>query len=402
MDSLAILGGTPQLSQPLQFGQHYFPSWSRYESVFRDIFERQYYTNHGPLAQQLEARLATLLQVKHAICITNGMIALSIATQAQELKGKIILPAWSNAAVVGSVRMAGLEPLFCDVDPRTAGLTAVQVEPFLGPGVAAILASNVGGDACEVAALQTLSERAGVALYFDSAQALGCRMNGAPLGGFGRIEIFSLHSEDLLSATEGGCICTNDDALAAKVRNIRGNYGRGHFVPVVKTGNGRMSEAQAAIALLNLDELTTHQEHNDKIFRAYQQRLADIPGVRLRIPAQVEHSNHQCVTCEIDEAEFGLTTRELVAAFRAENIEVRDSQSTASYTCVPSALREAQDNGRMPVSERLAAVMLQLPTGARVDVAMVERVVSVLALARLHAATIRRTLSANCNATSSY
>ena len=53
------------------------------------------------------------------------------------------------------------------------------------------------------------------------------------------------------------CILTSDDQLAARLRNIRSSYGAGPPVAVVRTANGRLSEAQAAMALLSLQRIGT-------------------------------------------------------------------------------------------------------------------------------------------------
>src|SRR5438132_2000689 len=74
--SLAIFGATPLFDRPIENGQRYFPAWAQYETMFGDIFERQYYTNHGPLTQELERRLAQRLGVSHALCVTNEFIGL--------------------------------------------------------------------------------------------------------------------------------------------------------------------------------------------------------------------------------------------------------------------------------------------------------------------------------------
>src|SRR5580700_1076131 len=73
---LAVLGGAPSFEAPLPVGQLYFPSWERYEAAMKAIFERQYYTNHGPNAQELERRLADYLGVRHAIYVSNATVGL--------------------------------------------------------------------------------------------------------------------------------------------------------------------------------------------------------------------------------------------------------------------------------------------------------------------------------------
>src|SRR5690348_11729253 len=112
--SLAIFGAAPMFEQPIAKGQRFFPSWTQYESMFRDIFERQYYTNHGPLAQELERRLAERLQVRHAMCVTNGFIGLALSGQALSIRGSVVVPAHTFVATSQSLNWTEARPLFCD------------------------------------------------------------------------------------------------------------------------------------------------------------------------------------------------------------------------------------------------------------------------------------------------
>ena len=79
IECLAFLGGKAQFSTPLHVGQMNLPKWEHFENAFRDIFTRRYYTNHGPLAQELEGRLAEFFGVRHVVTMTNGTIALMLA-----------------------------------------------------------------------------------------------------------------------------------------------------------------------------------------------------------------------------------------------------------------------------------------------------------------------------------
>jgi dTDP-4-amino-4,6-dideoxygalactose transaminase len=386
---LAVFGATPALGKRVPLGQHYFPSWARYEAAFRDIFARQYYTNHGPLAQRLEARLAERLNVGHAMAVTNATIALALSAQALGLKGRVIVPALSRVNTAQSLDWSAAAPLFCDVSAETGHLSAAQVEPLLAEGVSGILASHLFGGAADVAGLQQLADRHGIPLYFDAADAFACAIDGKPVGGFGRLEVISLHSSQMLSAAEGAVICTNDDDLAAHIRNIRSNYGMGRPVPVGKTGNGRLSEAQAAVALMNLDDLPAHLEHNARLFEAYRAQLAGIPGLTFVAPSGVSVSNRQNVVCRLDAAQFGLSRDALVRVLAAENIEAGIERGLGV-----KCLEAAKAGAAFPNTQAWRESIVQLPIGARVDGVTVETIAERLRFVQRHAAEIARKLGA--------
>jgi dTDP-4-amino-4,6-dideoxygalactose transaminase len=354
----ALFGAPPAFDKPIPIGQRYFPSAQRYEAAFSGIFERQYYTEYGLLNRQFEQNLQQFLDVKHAICVTNETVALMMVANAMELTGKVILPASNNIAALQSLRWAGLEPLFCDIDSTTHQLDIDQVSKLIDQDVSAIMGVNLWGGACDVKALTKLAKDSGVQLYFDSAHAFGCAVDGVRIGNFGRAEVFSFHQSNILNATEGGCICTNDDELAAKLRVMRSSAGAGNVpAEVTKTVNGRMSEAQCAIALMSLEDFSTNQQNNETLYQCYEANLAGISGLRLVKLSGVSYSNYQCVVCQVDEDEFGMPPDVLIRLLKAENVDAQHHSSSC----------------------------FQLPIGALVSTQSVEKICTILAHAQLSA-----------------
>jgi dTDP-4-amino-4,6-dideoxygalactose transaminase len=385
----AIFGAAPTLDAPLPVGQLYFPSWQRYEAAFRDIFEREYYTNQGPLVQQLELRLAETLKVRHVVCVTNATIGLIMAIEALGIKGKVIVPAFTFIASAQALTWAGLEPVFCDIDPRSHQITPELVEPLIGDGVSAILAVNLWGDSCDPRAFEALAKRRGLRLLFDSAHSVGCHVGGVPVGNFGDMEVFSFHATKVFGTAEGGCISTNDDALAATLRNIRSSYGAGAPVEVVKTSNGRMSEAQAAVGLMNLDELPLSLDRNRAIFERYRAALSDTIGARMFRPKAVSQSNHQYVVCEIDEDAFGISRDQLLRVLKAENVVARRYFYPGIHRSVPYATQYPQYVDALPQTDRLNSRLIQFPTGALVTDTDIDAVCALVMSAQRHANSIR-------------
>jgi dTDP-4-amino-4,6-dideoxygalactose transaminase len=386
-EDFALLGGSPAFSPELPVGQRYFPSTERFEAAMAGIFERGWYTNHGPLAQELEGRLAEQFAVAHAVLVTNSSIGLVMAAKALGLSGKVVVPSFTYPSTAQALVWAGVEPLFCDVDPSTGHLSPKLVEDVLDDDVTGVLAVNSFGGACDLRALERLASSRGLALLFDSGESVGSSVDGTPLGGFGALEVFSLHSNDVLSATEGGCICTNDDELAARLRNIRSSYGAGRPVPVPLTSNGRFSEAQAAIGLLSLADLPENLSRNAEIFRAYEKALTDVEGVELLAPSGVETSSHQRVVLAVSNDDFGLGRDRLVEVLRSEGI-LAESHHRGAHRAAPFASDARYTSVVLPDTERLASTLFQLPIGALVSNETVEQISSLLANIRRHAAAI--------------
>ena len=387
--SFAIFGAKPEFDKPLPIGQLYFPSWERYEAAFRGIFERQYYNNNGPLHDELEEKLQQFLGVKHAVCVSNATLGMMMLADAMELSGKVILPSFSFAATVQSLSWTGLKPVFCDIDLDTHQIDIDRISALIDKDVSAIMGVNLWGGSCNPKALAELAASSGVQLYFDSAHAFGCTVDGVPIGNFGRAEVFSFCATEILSATEGGCVCTNDDDLAARLRSIRPNYGPEKPVNIVRVTNSRMSEAQAAIALMSLEDFPANQKNNEYLFRLYEAQLEAIPGLHLVKPAGVSFSNYQNLVCRVNEREFGLPRDLLIDLLKAENVAAHRYYYPGLHRSLPYAQELPQYLDQLPNTDSICSSTIQLPIGALVSAQCVERICNILLRAHQASAEIR-------------
>ncbi|MGA3183919.1 MAG: aminotransferase class I/II-fold pyridoxal phosphate-dependent enzyme [Candidatus Dormibacteria bacterium] len=377
-EDFALVGGTREFLSDLPVGQLYFPSWERYEAAIRDILERQYYTNHGPLVRELETRLESFLGVRNAVTVTNATLGLYLVALALELKGKVLMPAFTFVATAQAFLLAGVEPVFCEVDPISHHMTPDTAEAALEDGVAAVCAVNLWGGSADVPGLTRWARSQGLPLVFDSAHAFGVERSDGRVGRFGRAEVFSFHATKVMSATEGGCICTDDDDLAERIRNMRSNYGIRRAMSVPLIVQARMSEGQAAVGLASLDQLADRIRNNRQIFDAYRSGLGSLPGVRVVEPANVVHSNYQNVVIEVLEDEYGLSRDSLWSVLRAEGVRARRYFKPGVHRSTPFDALRPQQVDALPVTDDLCQRVLQLPIGATLTATDAERVAGVV------------------------
>ena len=291
-----------------------------------------------------------------------------VAAKALNLTGKVIVPAFTLTATVQSLLWAGIEPMFCDVDPHTHLLTPELVVPLLeDPDVRAILPVHLWGNLCHTEALEELARRKGIPIYYDAAHAFGCTRNGKKAGGHGALETFSFYPTNVFNTAEGGCVCTNDDDIAEKLRNLRSSYGRRKSVHIPINGNGRFSEAQAAIGLLNLEDYPSIIAANKARFELYNELLSNIPGIRIIQPPVAEKSNYQSVVLEIDPNGFGLTKNQVIRLLEAENIHAQQHFVSGMPHYMPFKECCPYNIDTFPTTDMLCERVMQLCSGQAVS-----------------------------------
>ncbi|MDR2726562.1 MAG: aminotransferase class I/II-fold pyridoxal phosphate-dependent enzyme [Deltaproteobacteria bacterium] len=396
-DDFAILGGPRLYAALLPVGQINIPEWEHFETLASGIFDRRCYSDHGILAQDFENKLCRLLDVPHAVTVTNATIGLCLALKALGLEpgDTVVVPAFTFAATVQALTWAGLEPAFCDVDPHTHNITAQTVAPVLDtPGVKAILGVHLWGNPCDLAGLEALARDREVPLLFDAAHAIGCTYGGRNAAAFGACSVFSFHATKILSATEGGCIATHDDRIAERIRAMRGDYGRHENVPIPVTASARFSEMQAAFGLLSLEDFPKNCADNERRMRLYGEGLRDVPGMRFLSPAPGERHNYQYVVLEIEEQAFGLSRDELVRVLEAENIQVRRYFVPGMHRCVPYKTQFPHYVDALPVTDALCHRVMQTPSGQCVTDEDIAAICGLIRFIQIHASGMKKRLAA--------
>lgn len=371
IEHLAILGGPPEFAEALHVGRPNLPNRAGFERRLAQVLDSGWLTNDGPMVRELEDRVRAYLGVEHCIAVANATVGLELLMRALELKGEIILPSFTFIATAHAVSLAGLTPVFCDIDPETHNLDPRQVENLISENTAAILGVHVWGRPCAVDELEALSHRTGVPLLFDAAHAFACSYGGRMIGGFGRAEVFSLHATKFFHSFEGGLITTEDPQLAHRIRQFR-NFGFAGYDQVVALGtNAKMSEAHAAMGLANLEKIDLLLEHNARNIACYIEALA-LPLVAGPANSLLAASNFQYVIASVRPP---LDRDRLMAGLQAENVLARRYFSPGCHQSSPYSPYPR----RLVQSDRAAAQCLALPTGLAVGPAEIEKIAALIA-----------------------
>ncbi len=344
----------------------------------QQLLERRWFTNDGPLVQEFEGRIAAAVGVKHCVAMCNATIALEIAIRALELRGEVIVPAYTFIATAHSLQWQEITPVFADVEPRTHNIDPGSIERLITPRTTGIIGVHVWGRPCDIDRIESIAKRHRLKVLYDAAHALGCSYRGKRIGGFGACEVFSFHATKFINSFEGGAVATNNDALAARMRLMR-NFGFAGYDNVIYLGtNGKMTEICAAMGLTSLESMGDIVALNKRNYEAYQEGLAAIAGVSLVIYAEADDPNYQYVVVEVDPERAGLTRDELVPVLHRENVLARKYFWPGCHRMEPYRSLQPDAPVYLPETEKIAERIMLLPTGQAVSEADILKICSII------------------------
>jgi UDP-4-amino-4,6-dideoxy-N-acetyl-beta-L-altrosamine transaminase len=294
----------------------------------------------GPTVEAFERAFATKVGAAHAIAAANGTATLHLAMLALGVgEGDVcIVPSVTFLATANCARYVGAEVVFADVDPDSGLMTPDTLAQALQRAgdrrVRAVLPVHLRGDVCDLPALRAMAHAAGAVLVEDAPHALGTvgTFDGAahPVGdgAYCAFASFSFHPVKTLATGEGGMLTTNDAALAARARSLRGH---GMVRPpgadpwwyeMPEIGfNYRIPDVLCALGLSQLAKLDRFVARRRALTALYTERLAALsPHVRLATtPAWSDPALH-LLTVLIDFEAARTSRRAVVEALKARGI----------------------------------------------------------------------------------
>ncbi len=359
----------------------------------------------GPEIRAFESAFAVRLGVGDAVTASYGRVAFFYLLNAMQLPagGEVILPALTFWVVPEMVRVAGLTPVFADIDPSTFNLDPAAFERAITDRTVAVVPTHLYGLPCRMDAIMAVASRHNVRVIEDCAHALGATYQGQQAGTFGDAAFFSFQTLKPLNTYGGGMAIARNPEVLARVRaqaeaepwpseervNNRLKVGAAQRIfssplgftlsafpalltaslfiprpdvylwekirplsPMPDSYRERYANVQAALGLAGLDCLGAWTQATRAHAAIMDASLSGIPGVQTpRVPAGAGHVYYQYCVYAPDRDR--LVRRALRHGIDVETLHVDVCSTLPLFGAQPSA----------PNAERAAAVV-QLPVYA--------------------------------------
>lgn len=325
----------------------------------------------GKEDEKFESDFATFCGVKHCIGCANGLDALNLIIKGYGFGAgdEIIAPANTYIASILAITQNNCTPVLVEPDLKTYNINPDLIEEKITPKTKAIMVVHLYGQAVEMAKIWELAKKYNLKIIEDSAQAHGAIYKGKRTGNLGDASGFSFYpGKNLGCLGDGGCITTNDDELAAKVRAIR-NYGSNvKYNNIYKGVNSRLDEIQAAVLAIKCKYLDEDNRKRREIARFYR---TEINNPLLILPEVYDENAHVwhifAVRCK---------QREKLQKYLEEN----GIQTLIHYPIPPhkQVCYKEWNDFSYPITEKIHDEILSIPISPVLQQNEVEKVINVL------------------------
>lgn len=344
----------------------------------------------GPEVRTFESQIADFCNVRHARSCGNGTDALALPLMAWGVGpgDAVFCPSFTFAATAEIIPWFGASPVFVDIDPKTynmdadhleAAIESVLAEGQLTPKV--VIAVDLFGQPADYPRLAAVAQKYGLKLIADTAQGLGCTLNGQhPVHWADAATTSFFPAKPLGCYGDGGAVLTNNDDLAALLDSLR-VHGKAiesdlkgrtfehdtKYLNMRVGMNSRLDTIQAAILIEKLAIFPDEIERRNRVADRYNQLLAPhvstVPyviegGISVWAQYTIEHENRDA----------------LAAHLKAQGVP------TAVYYPIPMHRQPAYAHhrtgpGGLPVTEAKSERVISLPMHAWLDEATQDRIV---------------------------
>ncbi len=191
------------------------------EQIIRQCRERGQLLQ-GPQIAEFEEQFRRVLGGQghvRAVSTEYGRMALLYILKSMQFPpgSEIIVPALTFWVVPEITRVAGLRPVFADIEPETFTLSPEAMERAITPNTRAVLPTHLYGLPCDLDPIMEIARRHDLRVIEDCAHSLGSSYRGQMVGTFGDASFFSFQAFKPLNTFGGGLAWMRDAELARRV-----------------------------------------------------------------------------------------------------------------------------------------------------------------------------------------
>ena len=245
----------------------------------------------GNFVDRFEEEIAKYTGAKYAVATVNGTSGLHISLILANVDkdSEVITQPITFVATCNAISYCGAVPIFIDVDKETMGLSPSALKSFLekntsvennkcinnvtGKVIKACVPMHSYGHPCKIDKIKEICDEYHIFLIEDAAESIGSFYENKHTGTFGNLGVMSFNGNKIITAGGGGCIITNNKALAKKAKHLTTTAKVSHkwdFNHDMVGYNYRMPNLNAALLVAQLECLEKFVTNKRNLAKKYE------------------------------------------------------------------------------------------------------------------------------------
>ncbi len=192
--------------------------------AFRLIFN-PFKWKKGVASRALEEEFKRILGVRHAFAFNSGRASLMAVLYGLDLKGEVLLQAFTCNAAANPIKWSGLKPVFVDSDKDDFNIDPEDLKRKITRESGAVMVQHTFGLPADMEKVEKIARENNLILIEDCAHSLGAEYKKRKVGTFGKASFFSFSRDKVISSVYGGIAVTDDDKTAEKMERFQREAG---------------------------------------------------------------------------------------------------------------------------------------------------------------------------------
>ncbi|MFD2718314.1 DegT/DnrJ/EryC1/StrS family aminotransferase [Hymenobacter monticola] len=296
----------------------------------------------GPNLAGFEADICAATGVPYCVALSSGTAAIHLGLILLGVGpgDEVLCPSFTFVATANPVVYLGATPVFIDSEPDTWNLCPERLREAIMDRIAkgkkpkALILVHLYGMPAKLPEILALTKEFDIPILEDAAEALGSEWQQQPLGGFGRVGVFSFNGNKILTTSGGGALVTYDRALAERARFLatQAKDDAPHYQHSQLGYNYRLSNILAGIGRGQMELLPDRVKRRREIFAWYREHLAALPGITVApAPEAADSRSNRWLTTilinPVDPTADGAPGRALTPETLRLHLETRNIES---------------------------------------------------------------------------
>lgn len=260
-----------------------------------EAYETNWMSTVGANINEVERIAAEKAEVKYAVGLSCCTAALHLCCKLAgeklygrpaighgALEGKrVFCSDMTFAATLNPVAYEGGIPVFIDTEAESWNMDPVALEKAfeIYPDVRLVVCAELYGFPGRIDRIKEICEQHGALLVEDAAEAMGATVSGRQCGSFGDYSAISYNGNKIITGSSGGCLLTNDLAVAEQVRkwSTQARENAPWYQHEELGFNYRMSNVVAGVVRGQYPHLEEHIAQKKTIYERYKEGLKGLP-----------------------------------------------------------------------------------------------------------------------------